>query len=288
MTFRQFRTIVLTERNIVLGSLMLAIVALGALLITQLSPYDPIDQSIGERLRPPSGSHILGTDAFGRDILTRIGSGAGLSLFIATASVIAGAATGSVLGLLSGVGPATLDRVVMGAVNVLLALPALLLAMLVATLLGTGLVSVVVAIAASNVAIFARLVRGEAQRIRHEQFVEAARSIGARASRIVVGHIVPHLSSVLLVAVTLRFATALLTEAVLSYLGLGVPPPEPTLGNMILEGQRYLESALWISLSPGLAIMLTVLGANLLGDGLRDVLDPRIRGSFRREDSPGA
>ena len=288
MALRQLRSLVLEERNIVIGAVMLGVVVFGALLITQLSPYDAIKQDIAMRLRSPSDTHWLGTDAFGRDILTRIGSGAGLSLLISVAAVVIGALAGSVLGLASGVGPAALDRVLMGAVNVLLALPALLLAMLVATLLGTGLASVIIAIAASNVAIFARLVRGEAQRITHEQFIEAARSVGARLSRIVGLHVIPQLTSVLLVSVTLRCSTALLTEAVLSYLGLGVPPPQPTLGNMILEGQRYLEAALWISLSPGLAIMLTVLGANLIGDGLRDIFDPRIRGSFRREDSPGA
>jgi peptide/nickel transport system permease protein len=276
------------QRNILIGVVLLGIVLIGAALIIVLSPYDPVRQDIGARMRAPSDTHPLGTDSFGRDVLTRIGSGAGISLLISLVAVLLGAGAGSAIGLLSGVGPAAVDRVCMGLVNVLLALPALLLAMLIATLLGAGFFSVVIAIAAANIAVFARLVRGEAQRIRHELFIEAAQSAGARLSRIVFRHVVPHLTSVFLVAITLRFSTALLTEAVLSYLGLGIPPPEPTLGTMILEGQRNLEAAIWISLSPGFALMLTVLGANLVGDGLRDAMDPRIRNSVRRETSPAA
>lgn len=279
---------VLSHRNIVIGGTLLGSVIVGALLITTLSPYDPVRQDIPVRLRAPTLSHLLGTDSFGRDVLARIGAGAGLSLVISAISVVAGALVGSAIGLASGVGRPAVDRAFMALVNVMLAMPALLLAMLIATLLGTGFTSVVVAIAVSNVAVFARLVRGETQRVHHELFIEAARSAGASPWRIVMRHILPHLSSVFLVASTLRFSTALLTEAVLSYLGLGVPPPQPTLGNMILEGQRYLEAALWISLGPGLAIMFTVLGANLLGDGLRDLLDPRIRGSLRQEGNPSA
>jgi peptide/nickel transport system permease protein len=279
------RGLISANRNITIGLVLLGLVIVGAILVNLLSPYDPIAQSIAERLRGPSASHPLGTDSLGRDVLTRMGAGAGLSMLISILAVVVGGFAGSVIGLVSGVAPPSTDRAIMATVNVLLALPALLLAMLIATLLGAGSLSVIIAIASANIAIFARLVRGEAQRVQHELFIEAARSTGARLSRIVLRHIVPHLTSVLLVALTLRFSTALLTEAVLSYLGLGVPPPQPTLGNMILEGQRNLEFALWISLGPGAAIMLAVLGANLIGDGLRDLLDPRLRGSLRHEGS---
>jgi peptide/nickel transport system permease protein len=269
--------------NVLIGIALLGGVVAGAMLVNLLTPYDPIAQNIVQRLRPPSPDHVLGTDSLGRDVLARIGAGAGLSFVIAFSAALAGGLVGSLIGLASGVGPPSADRFFMALIDVLLALPALLLAMLIATLLGAGSLSVIIAIAASNIAIFARLVRGETQRIRHELFIEAAQSTGATLARIVTRHVVPHLTSVLLVAITLRFSTALLTEAVLSYLGLGVPPPQPTLGNMILEGQRNLEFALWISLSPGIAIMLAVLGANLIGDGLRDLLDPRLRGSLRHE-----
>lgn len=267
-------------RSLALGATLLAIVGIGSLLITTFSPYDPLSQEIVARLRPPSGAHLFGTDSFGRDVLTRMGWGTRSSLSISILAVILGGSVGSFLGLVSGMGPDRVDRAVMAIVNILLSLPALLLALLIASVLGSGFISVVIAIAASSIAVFARLIRAEARRIDHELFIEAARSTGTEMWRIVLRHVVPNLLSVLLVASTLRLASALLTEATLSYLGLGIPPPFPTLGNMILEGQRYLEPAVWISLGPGLAIMLLVLGANLVGDGLRDALDPRLRGTL--------
>lgn len=271
--------------NVVLGSLLLVVVVLAAILVPLVSPYHPEMNDIPERLQGPNPQYPLGTDSFGRDVLTRIGWGIRSSLAIALAAVGLGAFTGSVIGLASGMAGRTVDSALMGVINVIIALPALLLALLIASLLGAGVTSIVIAIASSNVAIFARLVRGEALRIRAEPFIEAARSTGAAVLRIAIRHVVPNLLAVLIVAMTLRVSTAILTEAVLSYLGLGISPPTPTLGNMILEGQRNIQIALWISLGPGVTIMLAVLGINLVGDGLRDVLDPRTR---RETPAPAA
>jgi peptide/nickel transport system permease protein len=259
------------------GCLVLGAVLLFVLASRVFAPYDPLAQNVAERLQPPSPRHWFGTDAFGRDVLTRMGHGGLVSLSIAAVAVCLGGVVGASGGLAAGMGSGFLDRVLVGIINVLQSIPTLLLALLIATILGGGVTSIVLSIAATNVALFARLVRGEALRLRHEPYVESARAVGASRLRVARRHVVPNLRSVVLVALTMRLSTAILLEAALSYLGLGISPPAPTWGNMVLEGQRYLELAVWLSVAPGLAIMATVLGLNVFGDGLRDALDPRLR-----------
>lgn len=267
--------------NAAAGGLVLLTLAVGLGLVIAFSPYDPIRQNIAARLQGPGAEHLLGTDSLGRDVLTRAAWGGLTSLQIALLAVALGSGLGTAIGLLSGANGAMIDRLVMALVSVVMSFPALLLALFIASLLGNGMVSIILAISATNVALFARLARGETLRVRSEPFVEAARSAGAGGLRVALRHLLPNIWPPLIVALTLRFSTAILTEATVSYLGLGLPPPAPTWGGMVQEGQRALESALWISLAPGGAILLTVLGLNLLGDGLRDALDPRLRGGLQ-------
>jgi ABC-type dipeptide/oligopeptide/nickel transport system permease subunit len=275
----------LAQPNIVAGSLVLLVIVLMCAVPPLVRPIDPTAQSISNRFSPPSAMYPLGTDSLGRDVLNRLSIGGRWSLAVAAGAIVIGGLGGIVLGLFAGVGPRSFDRVLSAGVTILMSFPALLIALLTASTLGAGAVSAVLAIAAANVAVFARLTRGEALRIGSEPFLEAARVIGTPPFATVARHFLPNLWPPLIVGLTLRFSTAILTEATLSYLGIGIPPPTPTWGRMILEGQRQLEFAPWVALAPGAAIMLAVLGLNLLGDGLRDVLDPRLRGTGGHEPS---
>lgn len=267
------------DPNIVIGSMVLAVVVAFLLVPRVALPFEPLAQQISDRFQPPSADHPLGTDALGRDVLARLAAGGVVSLLIGFLSIVLGATVGIVAGVAMASGPAWLERALNAATSVLMAFPALLLALFIASLVGTGIVGLVLAIGLTNVALFARLTRAEALRIQTEQYVEAARSVGGGLMSIVRHHVLPNIWPPIIVALTLRASTAVLTEATLSYLGLGIPPPQPTWGGMILDGQRQMEAAPWVALAPGAAILFTVLGLNLVGDGLRDVLDPRLRGS---------
>jgi len=258
------------------GSTLLA-ATVGLVLMGYLwLPADPL--ALGEeRFSPPSPSHPLGTDWFGRDVLARVLVGGRTSLGTALAAVALGAAVGTFFGGLAGYHGGILDELLMRGVDFLLAFPPLLLALFLAVLLGPGPWGIVIAIGAFNVPYFARLTRGSLLSLREREFVLAARAVGAGDPRILLRHILPHLSSPLLVQVTVSLGTALLAEAAFSYLGLGTPPPTPSWGRMLKEAQSYFGLSPWPALFPGLFLSLTVLGLNLLGNGLRDLLDPRLR-----------
>ena len=243
-----------------------------------ISPYDPVEQAVEARMAPPSGEFLLGTDKLGRDVLSRIIHGYRSSLGIAFSAVLAALVLGGSLGIWAGYKGGWVDRLVMRFADVLFAFPIILLAIGVIAILGTNTASTVVAIAVVYAPIFARLMRAPTLVLRSSDYVHAARSFGAGDLRIIVRHIMPNLMSVILVQASLSLSTAILLEASLSFLGIGAQPPAPSLGRMLSEGREYMFMAPWASLFSGLAILLASLGFNLLGDGLRDRLDPRLRG----------
>jgi peptide/nickel transport system permease protein len=265
------------NRAAVVGLALVGLLAGTALAADWLPLPDPLAMVSAHRLAGPSLGQPFGADAFGRDLLSRIIHGARLSLQVAGASVSAALVVGSVLGLVAGYAGGRLDQVLMRAMDVFFSFPAVLLALGIVAALGPRPANVVLAIAVVYTPIFARVVRGPVLSLRERDFVEASRALGAAASRIVGRHIVPNLLSVIVVQASIALSWALLTEASLSFLGLSAQPPTPSWGAMLSEGRQNLELAPHLAIFPGLAIMLAVLGFNLLGDGLRDLLDPHQR-----------
>jgi peptide/nickel transport system permease protein len=260
----------------VLGLAMVALYALVALGVDLLPLRDPLAVS-AQRLAAPSREFPFGTDALGRDLFSRVLFGARLSMEVATLSVAGATLVGGVLGLAAGYVGGLLDQLVGRVMDVFFAFPAILLALGIVAALGPDPANVVIAIAVVYTPIFARVVRAPVLAIKARDFVEAARAIGATPVRIVLRHIVPNLLSTLVVQVSLALSWAVLTEGALSFLGLSAQPPAPSWGVMLNEGRQYLEFATHLAIFPGLAIMIAVLGFNLLGDGLRDALDPQRR-----------
>ena len=265
------------------GFLIIATVVLVSLLAPLVAPHDPIEQSLTRANLPPfwqargSLESPLGTDHFGRDVWSRLLYGARISLTIGVMAALLGAAVGVSAGVLAGYYRGKVDVVVMRIVDLNLAFPLILLALAIAAILGPSLRNLVLVMALTTWMIYARVVRGITLSLREREFVQAARAIGATDRRIMLRHILPNLIAPVMVIFTLELARVILMESALSFLGLGVPPPTPTWGRMLAEGRNYLTVAPWIATFPGLAISITVLGVNFLGDGLRDLLDPRLR-----------
>lgn len=257
--------------------LVLTAIAAAALLASWITPYDPSAQVWEQALQGPSGAHWLGTDEFGRDLLTRIIYGGRISLVVGFLAVGIAAGIGVPLGLISGYTGGWLDVTVMRVMDVLLAFPAILLAIAIVGALGPGLRNAIVAVGIVGIPAFARVVRGAALVIRAQDYVEAARAVGAGSGRILTRHIFPNATAPVIVQATLSVGGAILASAGLSFLGLGVQPPTPDWGGMLASGREFMLQAWWIATFPGVAIMLTVLGFNLVGDALRDLLDPRLR-----------
>jgi peptide/nickel transport system permease protein len=242
-----------------------------------LAPYDPNKIDMADRFAAPSLEHPFGTDDFGRDILSRVMVGARVSLMVGLIAVGISAVVGSSLGLVSGYSGRVTDEVIMRAMDVLFAFPAILLAITIMAILGRGIGNAMIAIGIVYIPIFARIARGSVLSVRENEFVEAARAIGTSDLRIMLRHIFPNILSPLIVEITLSLSFAILAEAALSFFGLGTQPPDPSWGRMLSEGRAYFQQSIWLAIFPGLAIMMTVLGFNLLGDGLRDALDPRLK-----------
>lgn len=255
------------------GLLLVMLYLAAALFATALAPYAPIEQHPPDRLQPPTVRYLLGTDEFGRDILSRLIHGATNSLLVAGLSVAAATVMGATLGALAAYPGGWTDQIIMRLVDLLFAFPAILLALSIAAALGPGISNTIIAIAVVYTPIFARVARAAVLNIKALEFVEAAHSIGSRHSRILLRHILPNAVAPLLVQISLALSWAMLTEASLSFLGLGVIPPDPAWGSMLSESRVLMEIAPWMAFAPGFAIMLGVLGFNLLGDGLRDALD---------------
>lgn len=270
--------IVLRSRLFVLGIALVLALILVAAFAPQLAPYDPLLVNLAQRDNAPDRHHLLGTDTFGRDILSRVLWGSRFSLVLGLGSVTIGGTVGVLFGLIAGYGGGWFDALLMRVADIFIAFRLLLLAIMVMAILGPGFANTVVAIGVSLFAEFGRLTRGEVLGTREREYVEAAKATGARDLRIAVLHILPNIIGPLIVIATLRLGEAILAEAALSFLGLGAGPPTPSWGLMVFEGLSVLRPAPWVSIMPSLAIMITVLGFNLLGDGLRDAIDPRIRG----------
>ncbi|MDT8420321.1 MAG: ABC transporter permease [Desulfuromonadales bacterium] len=261
------------------GLILLLVMVVLAVLAPWIAPYDPIDQNILQRLSPSSTEHLLGTDQFGRDILSRILWGARISLSVGTISVLLGMAVGTVLGIFAGYKGKFWDYLIMGVMDVFMAIPTLLMGLMVVAVLGPNLVNLTIAIALTVAPRFARIARAPTISIKNRDFVEAGRAMGFSDMRIMAAHIFPNILGELVVMGSLWVATAVRIEASLSFIGLGVKPPTPTWGGMIREGFQNILSEPWISIYPGIFILITVLAFNLLGDGLRDAIDPKLRNS---------
>ncbi|HEY7060236.1 MAG TPA: ABC transporter permease [Chloroflexota bacterium] len=259
------------------GAIVLGLILLG-LFGPLLAPYDPNAQQLRDSLQPPqwlAGAHWLGTDNLGRDIFSRLLYGARVSLIIAFTVVVISGAVGVTLGATSGYFGGRVDFCIQKLVEVVWAFPSLLLAIAIMAYLGQGLPNLILALVAQRWISYCRVVRGETLALRHREFVTAARVVGAGHARIIARHVVPNIVPSSLVIGTFAMATAIIAEASLSFLGLGVPPDVPTWGTMLGDGRNYISTAPWLTIFPGAAIFTVVLGINLLGDGLRDVLDPR-------------
>jgi peptide/nickel transport system permease protein len=265
------------SRSAVVGGAFLLLVVLAALAAPLVSPYDPIKTNQRLSLESPSPAHLMGTDRFGRDIFSRVVWGGQTSLPIGLVSVAIGVLVGVSLGLLAGFYGGWTDAISMRLVDLLLAFPGILLALAIIAILGGSLTNLMIAVGIAAVPEYVRITRGTVLSLKEREFVVAARVIGCRGPAIMLRHILPNVVAPLIVLATLGMAAAIITGSTLSFLGLGIKPPTPEWGNMLAEGREFLQRAPWVAFFPGAAIMLTVLSINLLGDGLRDAFDPRMR-----------
>lgn len=274
---KQTRKVLFRNPFIAAGTIIMMIAFLVAAFGPMFCKYDPIKSSIRQRLKPPSTTHVLGTDGFGRDVLTRIVYAARISLKIAFVIVVITTVLASFIGV-SVSWFRYLDNPVMRIMDVLMSVPSLILAIALMGFLGANQTNLVIAIVVTQLPRMTRVVRSAAIAIRENEYIEAARALGASDLRIMFKYIFPNASSPIVVQATFLFAHAILVESALSFIGVGTPPPTPSWGNMLAEGREHISLAWWLTVTPGLSIMITVLGLNLLGDGLRDLLDPRLRG----------
>ncbi len=260
------------------GLILLIGFALSAIFANVLSPTLPQTQDLTQRLKPPSAEHWLGTDQLGRDIYTRLMYGARISLTVGIGVVLGSGSIGIVVGLWAGFQRGWVDEVLMRITDIFLAFPALILAMAIAGALGPSLNNAMIAITMVTWPVYARLVRGQTLSLRERPYVEAARGLGASTPAILFRHVLPNMLAPLLVQASFDMGGAILSAAGLSFIGFGAQPPTPEWGVMISEGRKFITTHLWLSLFPGIAIFLTVAAFNLIGDGLRDAFDPRLRG----------
>jgi peptide/nickel transport system permease protein len=271
------------RRTALFGLMVVTVVVLAAVFAPLISPFDPLAQDISQRLKEPGWQdaqgrvHPLGTDHLGRDILARVIYGSRIALLVGLAAVLISGILGMAIGLVAGYFGGKVDDVLMRLADVQLAFPFILLAIAVIGVLGPNLRNIIVVIGVSSWVVYARVVRGEVLSIREREFVQAAIALGGGSTRILVRHILPNAFTPWLVVATLDMARVVVLESALSFLGLGVQPPTPTWGGMLADGRVYLSTAWWLATFPGLAILVTVLGINLFGDGLRDTLDPRLK-----------
>jgi peptide/nickel transport system permease protein len=260
------------------GLVLLAAIVSIAVFAPLIAPYDPFEQSIVARLQPPSAEFLLGTDSYGRDVLSRLIYGSRISLLVGFVAILIAMTIGCTIGIVTGYLGDLFDQLVMGLLDVMLSFPTLLLGLMIAAMLGASLQNLVIAIAITEIAPFARVARAPTIVLKQQDFVMAGRALGFGPIRIMGVHILPNLISDVVVMSSLWMASAIRTEASLSFIGLGVPPPTPSWGSMIREGFDNILDAWWLAVFPSLAILLTVLALNLLGDALRDAIDPKLRG----------
>ncbi len=260
-----------------IGATLIGIVVCAALLAPLIAPFPPDAMGAGVSMSPPSLAHPFGTDTFGRDQLSRVLFGAQLSLSVGVIAVLIEASAGIVLGLVTAYYGGWIDAILMRIIDILLAFPGILLALAIVSVLGISLTNLMIAVGIGGIPSFTRLIRGSALAVKENLYVTVARSIGARDVSIIFRHVLPNVVSPIIVYATLRVAFAIIATSSLSFLGLGAKPPSPEWGVMLSDGREFMRVAPWLTTFPGLAIMISVMGINLLGDGLRDVLDPRLR-----------
>lgn len=266
-----------TNKTSWVGLILVAIVVIAAVLAPVLSPYDPIEQDLVSSLQPPSLDHWMGTDSFGRDTWTRVLFGARISLVIGITSTALAMILGSAIGVLAGWYGGRLDASLMQAMDALLAFPNLILGLIIVAMLGASATNIIIAIAVTSIPPFARIARAPTIAIKQREFVEACRALGFSDTRILVVHVLPNIFPEILVMASLWLANAIRTEASLAFIGLSVKPPTPTWGGMIREGFENLLDSPWLAVMPSLAILWVVFALNLLGDGLRDAVDPKLK-----------
>lgn len=267
-----------TNKTSWIGLVVFLLVVLAAVFAPLLSPHDPVEQNALIRLKPPSADHLLGTDSFGRDILARLLYGARISLIIGIVSTLAAMIVGSTIGIIAGWYGGRLDAILMQAMDILLAFPSLILGLIIVAMLGPSMTNIIVAIAVTSIPPFARIARAPTIAVKGREYIEAGRSLGYSDKRLMGLHVLPNIFPEILVMGSLWLAAAIRTEASLAFVGLGVKPPIPTWGGMIREGFENILDSAWLALMPGCAILIVVFALNLLGDGLRDAIDPKLRG----------
>ncbi len=270
------------QLNFLIPAIVLALLVLAAIFAPRLAPYDPLATSLTDRLKPPvfaggTDAHLLGTDKLGRDVLSRIIFGARVSLSVSLLVILITSTIGTTLGIVGGYLGGAADSVLMRITDISLAIPGIVIALLLAVTLGPSFTTVVLAVSLLGWAPYARLIRGEVLKLRNADFVLQARIIGCSPLRIMLTHIFPNVVNPLLILATLSVGLVILVESALSYLGAGIPPPIATWGSMVSDGRGLIDTAWWLSFFPGIAIGMTVLSGNFLGDWLRDRLDPRLR-----------
>lgn len=265
------------SRLTMIGTFVVLFFIVVAIFAPYIAPYDPIAQDLSQRLKPPSFEHVFGTDQFGRDIFSRVVYGSRIAIWIIVLVSVISGGIGTLIGVLAGYFGGVVDEVLMRITDMFLAFPSLVLAMAFAAAMGPSLTNTIIAISLVYWTVYARLARAEALRVKNMEYIEAEKAMGASNLRIIFLHVLPMCISPVLVQLTLRMGTIILTAAGLGFLGLGAQPPTPEWGAMVSDGRNYLVDQWWISTFPGMAIAIVVLGFNLLGDGIRDMLDPRLR-----------
>jgi peptide/nickel transport system permease protein len=267
----------LLHRLSFVGLILVALLVILSLLAPWLAPHDPIKISIAERILPPSMKHLFGTDQFGRDVFSRVLYGTRISLQVGLFSVILGGLIGIVIGSIGGYLGGWIDSIIVLIMDTLISFPATLLGIAFMAVIGPNIENTILALTIIGIPRYGRVVRVAALSIREKEYIEAARAAGSGQIKIMLLHVLPGAMAPLIVVTTIGIANAVLIEAALSFLGLGVSPPAPSWGNILADGRNFLTQAPWLTIFPGLAISLTVLGFNTLGDGLRDVLDPKLK-----------
>jgi len=278
--FQRFRRVFFGRRIVIFGTVIIFIFVFCAIFAPLIAPYDPYEPEMSNALASPSLDHLLGTDTLGRDIMSRIIYGTRTSLVIGLVVVAAACFVGMLLGTLAGYYGGWTHNIIMRIIDALMAFPMILLALVIAALLGKGMVNLMIALTVSMMPGYARLMCGQVMSVKENDYVLAGYATGVSNARIMIRHIVPNCFSHLLVMITMMLGGVILAEAGLSFLGIGITPPTPAWGSMVNEGREYLTTNPMLSFAPGIAIMLVVFAFNMVGDGLRDALDPRLRGAI--------
>lgn len=278
--FKRFVKVFFRRKIVLVGFVLVIIILLVAALADVIAPFSPYEQDLYNVLAIPGGAHLLGTDALGRDLFSRIIHGTRIALAVGVSTVLVSAAIGTLIGLVAGYAEGMLQTVIMRLTDAMMAVPSLILQIIIANVLKSGVPGVVLAVAITLFPGYIRLINGQVLSLKQNDYVLAARSMGSAKSRIVLRHILPNCLSPLIVQMTMMMGVAIMAEAGLSFLGLGILPPTAAWGSMAYDGYRYLMMRPLLSLAPGFAIMILVFSFNMVGDGLRDALDPRLRGSL--------